>query len=333
METLRPPRRRGRAVGRLLLIRAAIAVPLLAVISVALFALASLSPFDPLAGYLGANYQSASQAQREAARAAYGVDASWWSAWWHWISGLAAGDLGFSATQSRPTSEVLAEGLPFTVGLSAAALIAAAVLAIALGGIAGMRTGGVLDRVVTGAATALAATPPFVVSLVLVAVFAVGLRALPTSGARVPGEPYTAAGLASHAVLPLVALALSQVPWLLLSMRAAVADAAGSDAVRGARARGVSGVRLLRGHIGPVSILPTLALLGTRLPEVIAGAAVVETVFGWPGVAAALVDSAIALDFPLFAALSVLAAAAVLVGSALSDAAALWLDPRIELAG
>ncbi|BDH57243.1 hypothetical protein MTP03_21820 [Tsukamurella sp. PLM1] len=93
------------------------------------------------------------------------------------------------------------------------------------------------------------------------------------------------------------------------------------------------GGRLLRGHVLPVSVLPALALVGTRLPEVIAGAAVVEVVFGWPGVAAALVDSAAALDFPLFAALSLGAAAAVLLGSALSDAAAIWLDPRIELAG
>ncbi|WP_082776336.1 ABC transporter permease [Tsukamurella pulmonis] len=333
--TLSPERRRrrGPAIGRLLVTRAAVAVPLLGIVSLALFALADLSPFDPLATYLGADYQSATQSQREAARAAYGLNTTWWSAWWHWISGLPSGDLGWSATQRRPVTEVLAAGLPFTLGLSAAALTLAAMLALVLGGIAGMRRGSALDRAISGLATALAATPPFVISLVLVAVFAVALRALPTSGARGPGDPYTLGGILTHAVLPLITLTLSQVPWLLLSMRSAVVDAAESDAVRGARSRGISGPGLLRRHIAPVAVLPTLALLGTRLPEVIAGAAVVEVVFSWPGLAATLVDAATALDFPLFAALSLLAAAAVLIGSAASDAAAIWLDPRIEMAG
>lgn len=320
-------------MARLLAVRAAVAVPLLLLVSIALFALAALSPFDPLANLLGADYQSATQSQRDAARAAYGLDSPWWSLWWNWLRALVTGDLGWSTTEGRPTSEVLREGMPFTAGLSAAALALATVVALLLGAIAGMRRGGAVDRAVTAVATALAATPPFVTSLLLVAVFAVSLRALPTSGARTPGEPHSVTGLLTHSVLPLIALALSQVPWLLLSMRSAVVDAVRSDAVRGARARGAHGVVLLRGHVLPVSMLPTLALLGTRLPEVIAGAAVVEVVFGWPGVAAALVDSAAALDFPLFAALSLLAAAAVLVGSALSDAAAVWLDPRIELAG
>ncbi|ADG78582.1 Binding-protein-dependent transport systems inner membrane component OS=Tsukamurella paurometabola(strain ATCC 8368 / DSM / CCUG 35730 / CIP 100753 / JCM 10117 / KCTC 9821 / NBRC 16120 / NCIMB 702349 / NCTC 13040)OX=521096 GN=Tpau_1970 PE=3 SV=1 [Tsukamurella paurometabola] len=334
VETLIVARRgRGRTAGRLLLVRVAIAFPVLLVVSLALFALAGLSPFDPLATYLGGEYQSASQAQREAAQVAYGLDASWWSAWWRWACALLSGDLGFSSTKGRPVAEVLAQGLPFTIGLSATALLIAAAAAITLGAVAGMRSGSRLDKTVSALATALAATPPFVVSLLLVAVFAVGLRALPTSGARAPGEPYTLGGIVSHAALPVTALALSQMPWLLLSMRSAVVDAARSDAVRGARARGISGATLLRGHIGPMSVLPTLALLGTRLPEVIAGATIVETVFGWPGIASALVDSATALDFPLFASLSLLAAAAVLAGSALADAAAVWLDPRIELAG
>ncbi|WP_374613602.1 ABC transporter permease subunit, partial [Gordonia sp. (in: high G+C Gram-positive bacteria)] len=153
----------------------------------------------------------------------------------------------------------------------------------------------------------------------------------PTSGARRPGDDYSLDGLVTHAVLPYLALTVSMVPWLLLTMRAAVVEATGSDAVRAARARGVNGWTLLRGHVVPVSVLPTLALLGTRLPELIAGAAIVETVFGWPGLAEALVDSAVALDFSLLAALAIGSAVLVLLGSALSDAAAVAIDPRIGL--
>ncbi|MGV0836681.1 ABC transporter permease [Mycolicibacterium thermoresistibile] len=326
-----PHRQRLSAAGRLLAVRTVVAVPVTVAVSAAMFWVAALSPFDPLAARLGTNYQFATESQREAMRAAYETDRPWWLAWWQWITGLAHGDLGWSTTQAQPVTTVLAERMPFTLGLSAAALVTAAVLAVVVGCAAGMRRGGLLDRFSSALAVVFAAVPPFVVALALVAVVAVGLRWLPVSGAGPPGSNYTASGVLTHAVLPLIALTVSQIPWLLLTTRTAVIDAAASDAVRGARGRGIDGWPLLRGHIAPVAVLPTLALLGTRLPELIAGAAVVEAVFGWPGMAAALVDSAAALDFPLLAALTVGAVLAVLLGSALSDAAAVLIDPRIEL--
>lgn len=326
----RRPGRGARAL-RLLGRRLLLAVPTIGLVSLGIFALAAISPFDPLVAHLGDNYQSATPSQREAIRDAYQLDQNWLHAWWNWCGGVFTGDLGWSSTQSLPVADVLAQRLPFTFGLSLAALLAATVISVGLGAVIGMRRGGWLDRLCTAAAGGLAATPPFVVSLVLVSVFAVGLGAFPTSGARRPGDDYTLDGVLTHAVLPFIALTVSLIPWLLLSMRAAVVDAVDSDAVAGARARGIGGWRLLRGHVAPVSVLPTLALLGTRLPELIAGAAIVETVFGWPGLAEALVDSAVALDFPLMAALSVGSAALVLAGSALSDAAAVWIDPRIGL--
>lgn len=319
------------AAVRLLGVRAAIALPLTVAISAAMFWVASRSPFDPLAGRLGGNYQFATEAQRAAMRTAYGTDVPWWQAWWQWIGGVARGDLGFSSTQSLPVTTVLAERLPFTLVLSGAALVTATVLAIVLGCVAGMRRGGWVDRLCTGLAVVFAAVPPFVVAMALVLIFAVGLRWLPAAGAVAPGAEYTATGMLPYAVLPWVALTVSQLPWLLLTTRTAVVAGVQSDAVRGARARGVHSVALLRGHVAPVSVLPTLALLGTRLPELIAGAAVVETVFGWPGMAAVLVESAAALDFPLLAALTVGAALAVLAGSALSDAAAVAIDPRVGM--
>ena len=331
MDTLTPWRRdRLTPAARLLAIRTGIAVPVTLVVSAGVFFVASLSPFDPLAAYLGSNYQFATQSQRDAMRAAYDLDQPWWQAWWHWFTAALQGDLGWSSTQSQPVTSVLAERMPFTLGLSGTALVLGALIAVVLGAVAGMR-GGLVDRLCGALSVTFASVPPFVVSLALVTVFAVGLRWFPTSGARAPGDDYSLGGLLTYSVLPLIALTASQIPWLLLTTRAGVIEARDSDAVRAARARGVHGWALLRLHIAPVSILPTLALLGTRLPELIAGAAIVETVFGWPGVAAVLVESAAALDFPLLAALTVGAALAVLLGSALSDAAAVAVDPRIGL--
>ncbi|UPG68018.1 MULTISPECIES: ABC transporter permease [Gordonia] len=327
----RRPDSRTRRAGRLLLRRVLLMIPTTILVSLGIFAVAAASPFDPLTAHLGDNYQSATPAQRAATAAAYDVDQYWLSAWWNWWGALLHGDLGWSSTQGRAVDEVISQRLPFTLGMSTAALISAALLAVVGGAVIGMRRGGLVDRACTAVAAMLAATPPFVVSLVLVSIFAVTLGWFPTSGARRPGDDYSLDGLLTHAVLPYLALTVSMIPWLLLTMRAAVVDATASDAVRAARTRGVDGWALLRGHVVPVSVLPTLALLGTRLPEIIAGAAIVETVFGWPGLAAALVDSAVALDFSLLAALAVGSAVLVLLGSALSDAAAVWIDPRIGL--
>lgn len=314
---------------RLLGVRALVALPVTLAVSAAIFFIASLSPLDPLTVYLGDGYQSATLSQRTAVREAYNTDGSWYTAWWGWFTELCQGDLGWSSTQSLPVSTVLTERLPFTVGLSLAAMVASALIGILVGTFAGMRRGGPLDQTCSALSAALAAVPPFVVSLVLVSVVAVSLGWFPTSGAAAPGDPYTARGILTHGFLPFVALTISQIPWLLLTTRTAVVEASSSDAVRAARARGLHGWALLRGHILPTSVAPTLALLGTRLPEVIAGAAIVESVFGWPGLASVLVDSAVALDFPLLAALTVGAAFAVLLGSAAADAAATAIDPRI----
>ncbi|ASR05231.1 Dipeptide transport system permease protein DppB [Gordonia rubripertincta] len=326
-------RRRGgsRIAMRLLGRRFLVMIPTVLLVSLGVFALAAASPFDPLTAHLGDRYQSATRAQRDAMTQAYDLDDHWFTAWWKWWGAVFRGDLGWSSTMRQPVADVIGQRLPFTLGMSFAALLSAAVIAIVLGAVVGMWRGGLLDRVCTSLAAILAATPPFVVSLLLVSAFAVGLGWFPTSGARRPGDGYSLDGLLTHAVLPYLALTISMIPWLLLTMRSAVVDAAASDAVRGARARGVGGWRLLRGHIVPVSVLPTLALLGTRLPELIAGAAIVETVFGWPGLAEALVDSAVALDFSLLAPLAVGSAVLVLIGSALSDVAAVWIDPRIGL--
>lgn len=335
-ERSRPePSRRGnsraRRAGRLLFRRTLLMIPTTILVSLGIFAVAAASPFDPLTAHLGDNYQSATPAQREAMAAAYDLDQHWLSAWWNWWGAVLRGDLGWSSTHGQSVGDVISQRLPFTAGMSLAALLSAAGVAVAGGALIGMRRGGLVDRACTALAAMLAATPPFVVSLVLVSIFAVTLGWFPTSGARRPGDDYSLDGLLTHAVLPYLALTVSMIPWLLLTMRAAVVDATASDAVRAARARGIDGWALLTGHVVPVSVLPTLALLGTRLPELIAGAAIVEAVFGWPGLAEALVDSAVALDFSLLAALAVGSAVLVLLGSALSDAAAVWVDPRVGL--
>ncbi len=116
-------------------------------------------------------------------------------------------------------------------------------------------------------------------------------------------------------------------------VRQSVRDAIGSDAVRGARARGIPERTILLRHVVPVSLGPFVSVIGLRLPEIIVGAAIVEEVFSWPGIAGAVVTSARELDFPLLAALTVGTTLIVLIGSLLADVTLALLDPRVTADG
>lgn len=311
--------------------RAAIAPLIVVAVTGAAFALAAVSPLDPLAAYLGDAYQFAGDQTRAAAAQALGVDAPWWQAWWHWIVSTAGGDAGFSHTYRQPVAAVLAERLPWTLLLSGVGLALALLIAAVGGLVAALRPGGVVDRAVAGLAVLASTVPTFVLALAVVAVFAVTWRLLPVSGAWSPGESPTAASTVTHLVLPALVLAISQVPWMLLTTRQAVLEAVESMPVRHAHARGLRWWRVVAGHIAPVSWTPLIALTGARLPEVIVGALVVEEVFAWPGLAAATVDAALGADLPLLAAVTALSAVAIIVGTWLADCALILADPRVTV--
>ncbi|MFE7407343.1 ABC transporter permease [Isoptericola sp. NPDC057559] len=323
--------RRSRDLRRVTLRAVAFGVPVLLVVSALVFVLAEHSPLDPLAAYLGARYQDTSAADRAALSATLGLDAPWWQGWLGWAGDLVHGDLGWSRVDTMPVTEVLAQRVGWTLLLSGTALVVALVLGVGLGVLAGTRPGGRLDGALTGLAVLLQSVPPFVLALGAVLVLAVMLPVAPAAGVAEPGALPTVAGVAAHLALPASVLAATMLPWMLLGVRTAAARAVTSDAVRGARARGLPPSVVVTRHVLPVSLGPLVMVVGARVPDLVVGAVLVEEVFGWPGIAGAVVSSARALDLALLAALTVATTAAVLVGSYLADVAQLLLDPRVAV--
>lgn len=324
-----PSRRRRRRVARMAIRRALFAVPLTLGTSLVLFALASQSPFDPLTGYLGDRYLTMSTADKQRVAAELGLDAPWWQQWLTWVGHAVTGDLGHSRTYAQPVTTVIAERAPWTLLLSGTAIVAAVAIALAAGLWAGLRPGGFLDRACTAAATVVQAVPPFVLSLAAITVCALTLRWLPVAGLTDPGAEPTVSQVARHLLLPAAVLTLSLLPWLLLSLRQSIRAAAESDAVVGARARGIPEAVIVRRHVLPVALGPFTTVIGLRLPELLVGAAIVEEVFSWPGLAGSLVTAAKELEFPLLAALTIGTTLLVLAGSLLADVAHALLDPRV----
>ena len=324
------PINRWAKVRRMVLRRLAFAVPLLGIVSAVLFAVASRSPFDPLASYLGDRYLTTSSADQDRIATELGMNEPWWKVYGQWLSDLVTGDLGVSRSFSQPVAGVIGERLPWTLLLTGVGLTSAIGAALLLGVCVGACPGGLVDRLITGSATMVQAVPPFVLSLTAVAVFALTLGWLPVAGLTDAGVAPTVGQVVRHLVLPSAVLALSQMPWLLLSVRESVRAAAASDAVLGARARGLPSAVILWRHIVPVALAPFATVIGLRLPELIVGAAIIEEVFSWPGLAGAVVTSARELDFPLLAALTLGTTLVVLVGSLLADIAYTLLDPRVN---
>ncbi|WP_181788714.1 ABC transporter permease [Streptomyces phytophilus] len=320
----------ARMAGRRLLY----AVPVLLAVTFGVFAIAAASPFDPVKAYAGTAGFSASQEALDQLRDSLGADDPFVTRWWDWLTGVAAGDLGESTSMRQPVADVIGERIGWTVLLCAVAFAVAIVAGTLLGVLAARSRGGPLDRAVTSVAYALEAAPPFWLGLLAVWLFALRLDALPAGGLTDTGTDVVTFGqVAEHVLLPASVLAVSQMPWFVLYVRQGVGDALDEDPVRGARSRGLAERTVLLGHALRSGLLPVLTLIGTRVPELITGALLIETVFSWPGIAAATVEAATSVDFPLLAAMTVLATAAVLLGNLLSDLLYGLADPRVGFDG
>ncbi|MEV8523980.1 ABC transporter permease [Streptomyces sp. NPDC052000] len=320
-------------MARLAARRVLAAGPVLLAVTFGVFAVAAASPFDPVKAYAGTAGLTASRDDLDQLRANLGVEQPFVERWWNWLTSALTGDLGDSGVLRQPVADVIAERVGWSVLLAATAFLLAVLLGTALGVLAARR-GGRLDRCVSSAAYTLEAAPVFWLGLLAIWLFALKLGVLPAGGLTdTASDTVTFGQTLSHLVLPAAVLGLSQLPWFFLYVRQGVGDALAQDPVRGARARGLAERTVLTGHALRSGMLPMLTLIGSRVPELITGALLVETVFSWPGIAAATVQAATSVDFPLLAALTVLATAAVLLGNLLSDLLYGLADPRVGFDG
>jgi peptide/nickel transport system permease protein len=326
-------RGRGTAIGLLVARRLAFGIPLLLVVSLGMFVLAKASPFDPVQRYFGVRIIGASAERVAQIRENWGVDAPLLTQYGAWLAHAVTGDFGDSHSLQQPVAQIIGERLVWSVLLVTVAFAGALLLGVLLGTAAAWRQGGWLDRSVTASSYVLEAAPVFWLGLGALYVFAVALRWLPGGGLADAGAALSAGQLAWHLILPASVLAVSQAPWFVLYVRQSLLEALTQDYVLGARSRGLPERTVVLGHALRTALLPFLTLLGARVPELITGALLVETVFSWPGIAKATVDAALSVDFSLLAALTLLATAAVLAGNLLADVFYALADPRVGLDG
>jgi oligopeptide transport system permease protein len=240
----------------------------------------------------------------------------------HWLADVLRGDLGPSFQYPDYTvNELIASGLPVSLLNGGLALLLSLLLGLPLGVLAALRAGRWLDRGLMFVAGLGLAMPKFVVAPLLVLVFAVTLQWLPAGGWD---------GGWRGMVLPVVALSLPNLAYCARLVRASLLDVLGADYLRAARARGLSETRLLFAHALKPALLPVVAWLSPALINVVSGSAVVEQVFGIPGMGRYFVQGALNRDYTLVLGVVLAVGAAIVLINALVDALRMAMDPRLR---
>jgi peptide/nickel transport system permease protein len=304
-------------VSRFLLRRLLLTIPVLFGVATLVFLLIHLVPGDPVQAMLG---ESASPRDIEQLRSKLGLNRPLYAQYVNFMRNAAIGDLGTSLRTNQPVSTIIAERMPATFELAAAAMIVALVIAIPLGVLAAVRAGTAIDHAATTLALVGMSMPNFWLGPLLAIVFSVTLGWFPVSGR----------GTAANLVLPAITLGAPLAAILARMTRASVLEELRELYVLAARARGVSQARAVLGHAFRNSLIPIVTVLGLQLGSVLTGAVITETIFAWPGVGRLLVQSIGARDYPAVQGCVLLIAITYVSTNLLVDVAYGFLDPRIR---
>lgn len=305
---------------------------ILAAVAAIAFALAKLSPIDPIEAYLGPATARLGPEQRALIAGAWGLDQPAAVQFARWAGRILAGDLGWSVTFNAPVSEVLRERMAATLLLAGSAWFLSGVLGFALGVLAGATEGSWLDRAIRVWSYGLASTPTFWLAILLLVVFSVELRWTPICCAGPIGVPpgeVTFADRLRHLMLPLATLTLVGVSQMALHTRAKMAEILRSPFALFALAQGASRLDIVLRHGLRNAGLPAVAILFASTGEILGGSVLAEQVFGYPGLGRATVEAGVRGDVPLLLAITLLTTAIVSAGNALADLLYRVLDPRI----
>lgn len=318
--------------GRFVLRRLLQVVPTVLGIVVIGFTLVHLAPGDPVLALAGEHGDASYYAFM---RARFGLDKPLLEQLATYAIRLVNGDLGFSYVYGRGTLSVIAERVPATLLLTGTALLLAVAVAIPLGVAAARRPHGARDTGISGVALGFYSAPVFWIGQLAILLIALHLGMLPVQGMTTAGSAdlgmARALDVGRHLALPALVLASQELAVLVRLTRSGLLDELSRDHVRTARAKGASERAVILRHAMPRAVLPAITVIGARAGHLIAGAVVVEVVFGWPGMGRLLVASLQTRDVPVLLGLFIVVAFAVVLANLVTDLVHAAIDPRIRL--
>jgi peptide/nickel transport system permease protein len=313
-------------MARYLLRRLGLTVLTLILLSLIIFFALGVLPGNPGRAILG---PFAAQSAVAALDHSLGVDRPLVAQYWSWVSGIVQGNLGTSYQFRAPVSSFLFPALGRSLKLAVFAWVVVVPLSIIGGVVAALNRGRLVDRVISVTGLSLSTVPEFVSGVVLIVVFAIGLKVLPVSANAPPGSSFFIQ--LRYLILPAIPLIFILFGYIARMARAGTIEALDSDYVRTATLKGLPRSVVIRRHVLRNSLLPTITVIATQTGYLIGGLVIVETLFNYPGLGRLIFTAATDKDFPMMEA-GVLAIGIVyLMATLVADILYTVLNPRIRL--
>lgn len=309
--------------------RAGVAALLVWLVATLVFLLLHLVPGDPAELLLSTGGSAPDPAAVAALRERLGLDRPILSQYADHIAGLLRGDLGVSLRDGAPVAAEVALRLPRTLELIAAAALIAVALGVPLGLLAAVRSGGWLDRAVSGFASLALSTPVFVIGTLAVLLFAQTLRIAPAGGyvplAEDPVRHF------AHLAMPAFTVSASLWAVVIRMTRTTVLEVLERDFVRTARAKGLPPRRILYRHVLRNALVPVVTVTGLQLGTLLGGTVLVEFVFNWPGLSGYLVRAVESRDYPEVVGIVLVISILFVALNLVVDLVNAMIDPRVRL--
>ena len=307
-------------------------LPKLLAISLIIFLALNALPGDPVTRTLSPEQiEMMSEAQLEARRESLGLNDPWFIQYFRWLGRLLQGDFGYSQSTGSNIAVMLATRLPYTMELAAWALVFSSVLGILFGFFAAIHKNSLADYGCTAFSVIGTSVPEFFFGVVFILFFALKLKWFPTGGRMDPKGGTDFAARFRYIVMPAFTLAIHLMASQARYTRGSVLDVLNKDFIKTARSKGLSETNVNVRHALRNALTPVMVLLVSRLPALVSGTVVIETVFNYPAMGSMVLDAISASDMPVVMVTTMTISIVTLLASTLIDIVTAMLDPRVRL--
>lgn len=261
------------------------------------------------------------EATRNFYRHLWGLDKPLYVQYWSYLTSLLQGDFGISFRNNQDAFQLVADRVPKTALLTGTALLISLIIGIPLGIIAALYRDSWLDRLVMTVSVFGFSMPNFFLGILLILIFSLNLRVLPSSGSDTWW----------HLIMPAATLGVSFASQFARYTRSSMIDVLSKPYMRTAQSKGAGAMRRVNLHALPNAAIPVVTILGFKIGELLGGAVITETVFAWPGIGRLLTNAVASRDLAVVQCIMILLALTMVVANSLTDLIYGWLDPRVRV--
>lgn len=315
---------------KFILKKLAMMIPMLLVISLVVFVGLRSTGVDPITFMVPPEVISQQPELVEQLREELGLNDHIIIQYGRWLGNLLQGDLGLT-NKGENIADIIATRLPYTLELAAYAMLFSSIIGIGIGIISAIRQNGIIDYIGRVLAVLGQAIPQFLVGIIMIWAFSIKLGWFPAANRVSPGATNQLLDAFLHLFLPVSTLTIGMVAVLMRYARNTMLDVLNSDYIKTARSKGIPEWKVYLKHGFRNAMKPVLVILMFRIPTLIGGSVVIESVFSYPGIGTTMTNAITNMDYNLVLVITLIIAAVMLIASFMVDVLNAVLDPRVRL--